>query len=98
LRYWFAAILIFSPNILPAVPFSLKCKEPGVPFCIQYPRGEAFKSQSELDSCRQTLQLYVKDFENWQKCLIHELVDYSEEKQRGIFNKFNCLAEGGPLC
>ncbi|MCE6958838.1 hypothetical protein LAZ40_07220 [Cereibacter sphaeroides] len=71
------------------------CNEPDAPFCVE--QYGAFDDEGEFDRCRDEVEDYVSDVEDYRNCLV-EAHDEAGEEASEVVERFNCKAEGNDFC
>lgn len=67
------------------------CFEPSEPFCLGY---GSFDGKYKFNSCRDSVEDYLEDLDEYTLCVINE----SKEKAEEAIEKFNCKARGETFC
>jgi hypothetical protein len=79
----------------PAAGFAQQpgCYEPDPPWCL----NSSLKTDYEFDSCRSEMESYVREVNNYVRCL-DRAQDAAIRESNDAVRRFNCKAKGSSFC
>lgn len=71
------------------------CSEPSQPTCTS--SFYDFSDEYSFNRCKNDVEAYLSEIENYRSCLAAEIDDAAEEAN-SVIEEFNCKAEGRSFC
>ena len=83
------AATLLLVGIPPASAIGFSCLEPNKPVCLDFSKVD--------ESCRRSVEAYVRDGKSYVECLDREQ-DLTINEINAVIRKFNCKVEGKAYC